>query len=369
MRRRFKGIGIIDPVGIKAGMDYYDLNLARGLRSAGFICYIYSNFIGESTHKFFAENGVTKGKQIIKFFFGVIKALLNARKADLQYILIHSFSAEMKDLYVFVLAKFMGFKIINIAHDISGFANKDRKVIKKLIYTYLSDWIVVHNKFSKECLLKQIGRNDYTRIKVIPHGHFLDLPKKDITKHSAREKLGIAEDVKLVLFFGQIKKQKGLDILINALKYVRSDIHLIIAGKPWKDDFSMYMNLIKEFGLADRIIADIGYIDDDLRELYFKATNLVVIPYREIYQSGVLLMGMSYRIPVIASNLKPNMEIIEPFKSGLIFESENHRDLAATIDDFFERDFSNALIENSIKYLEESHSWSAIAKSYAEFLK
>ena len=136
------------------------------------------------------------------------------------------------------------------------------------------------------------------------------------------------------MFFGQIKKVKGLEILLYAMSNIVEmfdNVKLIIAGRVWKDDFTNYEILIKKLKLQSHLISHIRYIKNEEVDYYFKASDIVVLPYREIYQSGVLLMAMSYKKPVIVSNIPGMTELISHGKNGLIFNNRDNLELTNCI--------------------------------------
>ena len=151
---------------------------------------------------------------------------------------------------------------------------------------------------------------------------------------------------------------------------VNVNIKLIIAGKPLQDDMHFYDEIIKKYHLEGRIIKMIRFIEDDERENLFFSADVNVLPYRIIYQSGVLLMAMSHGLPVIASDLPANKEIIIDQENGLLFENENVSDLANKINKFFDSNLlQNTLPLNSTKTIKESYNWDDIAKAYIDIVK
>ena len=117
------------------------------------------------------------------------------------------------------------------------------------------------------------------------------------TKEESIRKLSLPSNRPIILFFGQIKKVKGIDVLIEALSKViknHPEAYCVIAGKVWKDDFSAYQNRIDELGINDNIRTDIKFIPDDYIKCYFNAADIVALPYRQIYQSGVVLLAAAY---------------------------------------------------------------------------
>ena len=229
--------------------------------------------------------------------------------------------------------------------------------------------MVVHNNFSLKELAKILPANHMSRVHVIKHGNFIDLPDPAITKKTALEHFKLNPDRKYVLFFGQIKKVKGLDILLESMPLCNADFDLIIAGKLRMDNYDRYQAIIDKHKLNHRVTAMIRHISDEEREMLFKVVELIVIPYRLIFQSGVLIMAMSFNTPVLASDLEPNREIIEHGKNGILFKSENANDLAKQMGNFLNGDInSSELKENAQNTMREEYSWNKIAGHYHQIL-
>ena len=128
--------------------------------------------------------------------------------------------------------------------------------------------------------------------------------------------------------------------------------------------------IIDELNLSSRIVLDINFISEKKRELYFKATNCVVLPYDFIFQSGVLLMSMSYGLPVVASRIPPFEEIIDDGINGLLFEKGNIKALAKKINHLMnDKNLLNKIPQNAINHMKNNFSWDSVAKYYIEIIK
>ncbi len=369
-------IAVIDHVGQKAGMNCYDSSLMKGLKQHGCQGTIYSNFIGIDSQTItyrICYEGHSKSNALVKLYRFVRATCLasyRARKEKTDLVILHLFSANAITLLLVSIPKYFGLKTVVISHDISSFTNNDSTIIKRLIYNTFADYIVVHNRFSLETLLTSVQINNPRKIAVIKHGGYLDHIGQRPSKEKLRRELGLEEDGKYILFFGQIKKVKGLDILLEALGKVPDDIKLIIAGKPWKDDFSGYDELIEKYYLEHKVIKMIRFIEDNEREKLFFASDVNVLPYRIIYQSGVLLMAMSHGLAVIASDLPANKEIINDGENGMLFKSDDSDDLVLKIKYFFEnQSISRKLADNALETIKSDYDWHTISREYLKMIK
>jgi glycosyltransferase involved in cell wall biosynthesis len=198
----------------------------------------------------------------------------------------------------------------------------------------------------------------------------LDSIREMASPAEARRILEIDKSAKVILFFGQIKDVKGLDLLIKALPDVANeilDVVLLIAGRPWKTDFSTYDSLIDKTGIRSLCRLHIGFISDDEVGTYYAAADVVALPYRRIYQSGVLLMAMTYGRPVVVSDLPGMTEIVANGVNGYVFPQGSTEELAKTlILALREKTQSQRIALRASEYIREHHSWLRIGQETAD---
>jgi glycosyltransferase involved in cell wall biosynthesis len=109
----------------------------------------------------------------------------------------------------------------------------------------------------------------------------------------------------------------------------------------------------------------IRFIEDEERDVLFRAADLLILPYKQIFQSGVMLMAMSAGIPIIASDLEPMKELITQDKTGFLFESENESSLASMISAVINDSvLLDEVRNNAWTATEEKNSWGTIASAY-----
>jgi len=327
-----KKVALIEPVGGHGGMDYYDYGLAYGLgKNQTEVEYHTCNetrnreFENVTIHYTFQD--LWRFSKLKKFFLYLKyhnKAFIHAKKNKLGIIHLHFFDFHVPNFLVLLLAKFYPVKTVVTVHDVDSFHAASSGFLERMGYR-LIDGVIVHNQSSFHDLTKKKFR--IPQVKIVPHGNYqpfvnqLPLPSHD-------------GNMLTLLFFGQIKEVKGLDILLEALSIVvkqRSKVKLIIAGRPWKTDKKKYLELIHDLDLEDFVETHFRYIEDDEIETFFQKSDLVVLPYRRIYQSGVLLLTMSYGRAVISSDLPAFTEIITHSKNGFTFKEGNPKDLANCI--------------------------------------
>ena len=264
-----------------------------------------------------------------------------------------------------ILAKLLFGKIVLTIHDVRSFSNhKTSSIYTRLIY-FLSDSILTHNRFSKKEIV-QFHQSLKNKIKIIPHGNYLPFINIQENQKESRIKLGIGLDKPVLLFFGMIKKVKGLDLLLSAMPKViqnNPEVILLVAGKPWKDNFSTYQAIIDKLQISNNCILHIKFISYEDVEHYYCAADIVVLPYSKIYQSGVLMMSLSYGKPVVLSDLESFKEIVTDKKSGLFFKSGNISSLSEVINNAL--DSTDLLVKIQLQGLDlmkSKYSWSKIGE-------
>ena len=367
---------IIEPVGGHGGMNYYDYGLCKGLASAGVKAGLYtcdSTVIDRArpfeTRLLFRGiwgNGGKLGRGL-KYLRGFVLSLRDARKRGCRIAHFHFFHTTALELAMITLARLYGLKTVITVHDVESFSKGSSKRLAKRVFGG-ADLLIVHNRISLEALAAIIP-SALSRAKVIPHGNYMDFVKP-VSREEAFKKIGLDAAGPVLLFWGQIKKVKGLDILISALPQVVKrfpGLKLVIAGKVWKDDFSVYGSAIEAHGLKDNVAAHIRYIPDEMAPYYFSAADIVVLPYRKIYQSGVLLMALSYGKAVVASDLPGMTEIIDDGVDGFTFRSEEPEDLARrVIEALSDKDALKRVASAGLRKATDGFSWARIGERTAE---
>lgn len=208
------------------------------------------------------------------------------------------------------------------------------------------------------------------RTSVIPFGINDTTPKSAMTCEQARERLGLAKHDKVLLFFGQIAPYKGLEYLLDSLaQLVAEDTgwRLVVAGKvkPGCEDYGDDMRRrMQAPTVRDRITAHVRHIPDDQVEIYFKAADVLVIPYVQIFQSGVPFLAYSFGLPVIATDVGSLRDDVIEGRTGSICRPRNPHDLARAIRAHFDSELQQhpQTTRHRIReHATQRHSWATVA--------
>jgi glycosyltransferase involved in cell wall biosynthesis len=150
-----------------------------------------------------------------------------------------------------------------------------------------------------------------------------------VDKIKAREHLGLDPKQNIILFFGFIRKYKGLDLLLEALPIIASEakrlnrppIKLLVAGEFYEDR-KMYDDLIQKLNISDELILRTDFIQDSEVKYYLSAADFVIQPYRHATQSGVTPLAYHFEKPMLVTRVGSLPDLVPDGKSGLVCEPE-----------------------------------------------
>jgi len=330
------------------------------------------------------EDASTKAKvlRVLKYYARLIGYAAKA-KPKLFHILWNNkfqlFDCTLLMLYYKLLSK----RVIFTAHNVNA-GKRDQndswlnRISLKVQYS-LCDHVFVHTDGMKSEMTSEF-RIPERKVSVIPFGINNTVQSTSLSSAEAKRQLGTSGDDRAVLFFGNIAPYKGLEYLISAFAELLNkdrSYRLIIVGKP-KGSECYWKQIHQEIArsrIRDRVIEKIEYIPDEETELFFKAADVLILPYTRVFQSGVLFLGYSFGLPAIASDVGTlKKEIIEG-QTGFVCKPQDSSDLASKIDEYFRSElFRNLEAQRAeIKaYANERYSWDKVAavttKVYSRFL-
>ncbi|ADL00466.1 glycosyltransferase family 4 protein [Brevundimonas subvibrioides] len=332
-----EGIAILDPLGSHGGFHYYTDGLAEGVAHAGRRVVLYGyDLAPKPTAKYLRQSAfkdlygpASKWLRALRYLGFLTRALVDARARRLEIVHMHSFHYDARELIAACLSRLLGFKLVVTLHDIDSFGSSSGKAGRSAI-TALADGLVVHNEFSRVALNPAGAPPGRAPVAVIPHGHYADRWGDSVSRAAARTSLGLPGDRTVALFFGNPRSEKGLDILLEALRLVQNkNLLVLVAGRIEENDLAG-LRALEAGELAGRLRIDAGWIDDNAIADYYAAADIVVLPYLRIYESGVAIMAMTFGRCVVYSDLPPLLETVGT--EGVSFRTKDPVDLAVTLD-------------------------------------
>jgi glycosyltransferase involved in cell wall biosynthesis len=172
---------------------------------------------------------------------------------------------------------------------------------------------------------------------------------------------------KVLLFFGLVRKYKGLDVLLDALARVttRPSPLLVVAGEFYEDEAG-YREQAARLGLADRVHFHARYIPDSEVNVYFSAADVVVQPYRHATQSGVVQTAFQFGRPVIVTRVGGLPDMVRDGQDGLITEPDSPASLARTLEQALEPHVLQKLSEGAAHTRNRAgNDWASFAELFA----
>ncbi len=315
----------------------------------------------------------TKLFQVLLYYLRLIR-YVTFGNPKLIHILWNSKFEYFDRTFLLIYCKLLRKKIALTAHNVNrGKRDSSDSLLNRLtlrIQYRLADHIFVHTDKMRSELLDDFGvrREAVARI---PFGMNIAVPHTSLTPTAAKHKLGIQSWEKTILFFGRIAPYKGLEYLLTAFHQISSNhanYRLIIAGEPMKG-YEEYINrihqMVSQTQSHDRIIPKLEFIPDEDTELYFKAADVLVLPYKDIFQSGVLFLGYSFGLPSIAADVGSFREDIVQGETGFLYSPGDSMSLANTIECFFESDLFKELNtrRGDIRdYASARYSWDTVGE-------
>ena len=204
--------------------------------------------------------------------------------------------------------------------------------------------------------------------KFIPHPIY-DIFGEKISKKDAIKNLELSSDDKYLLFFGFIRKYKGLDLILKAMADERIKalgVKLIVAGEFY-DNKNEYTALIETLGIKNQVILHSNFITAEKVKNYFCASDMITQTYKTATQSGVTQIAYHFERPMLVTNVGGLAEIVPNNKVGYV-TSQNPNDIAAAIVDFYQNNKEEAFVLNT-KEEKKRFSWESFVNGIDELMK
>jgi glycosyltransferase involved in cell wall biosynthesis len=291
------------------------------------------------------DGSMAKARRVLSYY-GRLLAFAARTDAALFHILWFRKFPLVERVLLPAYLKLLGKKVAFTAHNVDDQGRDGRKGTfrNRLSLTSLYrtvDHIFVHTPQMKTELVHRFGVSE-GKVEVVPFGSNDVIPAARKSRLEARQHLGLGVDQKVLLFFGNIAPYKGVEDLLRALATLIQQggrFILVLAG-PVKDrSCEAYWveleRLIEALQLSQYVRKEIRYVPDREVGLFFRAADVAVLPYRRVYQSGVVALAYAQGVPVIASDVGSLKADVIEGETGLVFRSGDVSDLASQIRTYF----------------------------------
>ena len=263
-------------------------------------------------------------------------------------------------IMLLMLLRWRGVKIVWTAHNIEPHECYHPNLAQRTIHHLLKQChaVTVHHHATKRALLELYGER--APITVIPHGHavrpFGQLP----SRHTARQQLGFDTDTPVFLYLGLIRRYKGIEQLIDAMELL-PHVHMVVAGHP---SDRVYLSELHQM-TARRINVTLRprFLPDQEAAQYLAACNALILPYRQITTSGMLVAAQSAGITCIVPNLPPLLEQVKDGVTGFVYHAEHTNSLIQAIERCLESEGTEKIGAQARASLAK-HTWPHIAQQF-----
>ncbi|MCR4586627.1 MAG: glycosyltransferase [Lachnospiraceae bacterium] len=363
-----KKIVVIGPVyPYKGGISHYTGLLVRALgKKYETVCYSYSMQYPKLLFKreqkdytnksFCAEDTKYEINTANPFNWGKSAGLIRAEKPDL--VIISWWHPYFAPCYQGLTAHLKGIPVAFLCHNVLPHERFPLDSVLTKATLKRAAFAIVHSEGDKEDLNRLLPE-----MKVCKQVHptYNAFKMKDMPRGEARKILGLDEESPMILFFGYVRKYKGLDILINAMSESRVRPKLYIVGDFGKDK-EEYLKLIEDKGIRDLVHIEDGYVPDTEVEKFFAAADLCVCPYRSATQSGIVQIAYGFGLPVIVTKVGGLPEVVDDGRTGYVVKPEDPEALIAAIDSYFSENRQAEFAEN-VRAESRRFSWDRMVET------
>lgn len=310
---------------------------------------------------------LSKQYHSLKYYQGIIQSS-KIKKGDIVFImdydvlplnfLVKELSKKGAEIFLWIhSAKFKSKDLLYMSYKSIFkyfFTQKIRPKINK---------VIVNGDFISKQLKKELNLPEEL-IEVIQYPSKVSFSK--IEKEEARVRLGFSSEENIVLFFGLLRADKNIELLIKSIAEANSSIKLIIAGAESSVTRSDLLRWISQYGL-DNYYLDTKYLSDEEISLYYSCSDLLVLTYHfeSASQSGPLSLAREFKLPALVSGVGEIGSYVKSNNVGFTADINSPNSFSQKIDEFFEMDEGTKVdLERNIEIAQKKFSWDRAAEKY-----
>lgn len=278
----------------------------------------------------FSRPGAAIGLRCDVLHLHWLQAFVVGRNVAAAWIKCAVFIAQL------VYLRFRGVKLVWTIHELRDH-ERQNPVLDRLctkIVSGLCHAAIVHCNAAKDAAMTEL-RLKRDRIRVVPHGNYVDWYPNHVGRAEARRSLGIPENALVFLFIGIIKPYKGVFELIEAFSRIpRGDVFLVITGKPYRENLARDLQARTEGKANIKFYPE--FTPDEKVQVYLNACDCTVFPYRDILTSGSALLSMTFGRACIAPRIGCLTEDLDG-EGGFLYDPGAHDALHRALLEAIER--------------------------------
>lgn len=310
---------------------------------------------------FFAQSGL-----VLYNPFSWFRAIRYIKSVQPDILLVAYWTGLLAPFY-YILGRLTGIKIVVLLHNLSSHESFFfDPVMRQLLGEFADGFVTLSDAVFHEV---SVAMPD---MPVLPMFHPRYEPEEEIPSMlDARRALNIDNESPVLLFFGYVRRYKGLDIMLRAMPAILQRdpfVKLVIAGQ-FLENPEMYKRLIDELGIGSSVDLYQGYVSSERSALFFAAADAVVLPYRSATQSGVVQLAYGYTLPVIATPVGALPEMVRHGDTGWVSGDLSPEGFAMAVLSFLDSRGTLKSMRSAIEALRQEYSWETFAASVGRFLE
>jgi beta-1,4-mannosyltransferase len=224
-------------------------------------------------------------------------------------------------------------------------------------------WVVAHCQWAAEEVRRRWGVR--REILVVNHGHYIGRYPDHVSRDEARRQLGLPFDAKVFLHLGALRWYKGMENLLASFRQLDgAHLRLLIAGQVRDEALGEVIH--QEAHKDSRVVFHPGFVAEDRVQLYFKAADMMVLPYTAVTTSGSLMLALSFGCGVIAPSIGCIPEMIDT-SVGILYNPQEKGGLLKALQESLEMDFCRVGFKS--RAFAERRGWKEVAEKHADFYR
>jgi glycosyltransferase involved in cell wall biosynthesis len=361
-------IWLVDPISY-SGMAYSDVGQMVALRQLGAECLLVGSNSWMLDEQIVPRVSVFRGtsgnrsrlRRGSAYVISLVRLLIRVRRFKPDVVHWQFTELPVADLLAMLAIRTMGIPQVYTAHELLPWsARRHSHWVFSRLYG-LVDAVIVHNPEQRAEIIRRF-LVDPSKVHMAPLGDYALFATPALPQPEARARLRLSDDVPVALFFGAIRPSKGLEILIEAWALVAKQMPealLLVVGKPYKGfDTSKVLARIQELGIEASIRTRFEQVDPVETNDYYRAADVIVLPYHEIGTSGVLRYAYNSSRAVIATTVGEHPTRVIPGQTGHLVPPRDPNALAgALLDALGDRSTLMSMGETARIYATDNFDW------------
>lgn len=376
-RARVAVIGLSHP--FRGGIAHYSTLLVRKLRERHEIAFLtlsrqYPGFLFPGKTQYdFSSNPIVEPHQALIDSINPLTWARVARRLNREHfdLIIFNwwqpFFGAAFGTIALLLSKQNRGRICYLCHNVMP---HEQHVFERLLCRFafaFARYFIVHSEKDRQKLL---ALKKEAIIRRNCHPTYAEFAQwQELDKAGARKRVGLPPDGRVLLFFGLVRPYKGLKYLIEAMAQVQQhlDCRLMVVGEFY-DDKDRYVAMMRQLGLESRIHLVDRYVNNEEVGLYFSCADVVVLPYVDATQSGIVQIAYGFGTPVITTKVGGLPEAVEDGVTGFLVDARNSKQLSAAIVRFYDGNHESEF-RQQIKRRANSFDWAEEVESIEFFIE